>query len=114
HIAFSCTTFLSQAPPTTPLYTLSLHDALPISPYSSLKRELSSSKARISTTSGLGSAVSRRSSFPSSAAKSDYWMVNRSNSPIWRSEEHTSELQSRGHLVCRLLLEKKKKTQQRH
>src|SRR5690625_5537464 len=29
-----------------------------------------------------------------------------------RSEEHTSELQSRGHLVCRLLLEKKKKKQQ--
>src|SRR6266508_6137302 len=29
-------------------------------------------------------------------------------SPGWRSEEHTSELQSRGHLVCRLLLEKKK------
>src|SRR5437870_8177488 len=29
---------------------------------------------------------------------------------IIRSEEHTSELQSRGHLVCRLLLEKKKKT----
>src|SRR5690625_6697286 len=29
--------------------------------------------------------------------------------PIQRSEEHTSELQSRGHLVCRLLLEKKKK-----
>src|SRR5207253_7541158 len=27
--------------------------------------------------------------------------------PLWRSEEHTSELQSRGHLVCRLLLEKK-------
>src|SRR5439155_18891121 len=30
-------------------------------------------------------------------------------SPSRRSEEHTSELQSRGHLVCRLLLEKKKK-----
>src|SRR5690625_6243189 len=29
--------------------------------------------------------------------------------PPWRSEEHTSELQSRGHLVCRLLLEKKKR-----
>src|SRR5439155_26179593 len=29
--------------------------------------------------------------------------------PVARSEEHTSELQSRGHLVCRLLLEKKKK-----
>src|SRR5687768_18138196 len=33
--------------------------------------------------------------------------------PEWRSEEHTSELQSRLHLVCRLLLEKKKKTLQR-
>src|SRR5690625_6267678 len=31
------------------------------------------------------------------------------NKVWWRSEEHTSELQSRGHLVCRLLLEKKKK-----
>src|SRR5690554_7517313 len=30
----------------------------------------------------------------------------------WRSEEHTSELQSRPHLVCRLLLEKKKKKKQ--
>src|SRR6266702_7338089 len=37
----------------------------------------------------------------------------RDRPPEWppaRSEEHTSELQSRGHLVCRLLLEKKKKT----
>src|SRR5439155_19894516 len=34
--------------------------------------------------------------------------------PLWnRSEEHTSELQSRGHLVCRLLLEKKKKITQK-
>src|SRR5437870_9614632 len=31
-----------------------------------------------------------------------------------RSEEHTSELQSRGHLVCRLLLEKKKKSKDSH
>src|SRR5690554_7753394 len=31
------------------------------------------------------------------------------NSVAWRSEEHTSELQSRPHLVCRLLLEKKKR-----
>src|SRR5437660_8262607 len=31
-----------------------------------------------------------------------------------RSEEHTSELQSRGHLVCRLLLEKKKTTNNKH
>src|SRR5690625_6164470 len=33
---------------------------------------------------------------------------------IERSEEHTSELQSRGHLVCRLLLEKKNKTNRQH
>src|SRR5690625_6993778 len=37
--------------------------------------------------------------------------VNEDDIPLaeMRSEEHTSELQSRGHLVCRLLLEKKKK-----
>src|SRR5690554_5974250 len=35
--------------------------------------------------------------------------VNQIRRPSWRSEEHTSELQSRPHLVCRLLLEKKKK-----
>src|SRR5207253_8922278 len=54
---------------------------------------------------------------------SGWWEAHRTSrdalgSPIpWkrRSEEHTSELQSRGHLVCRLLLEKKKKTtQQQH
>src|SRR2546422_6822861 len=67
---------------TTEIYTLSLHDALPISPPVS------------STTIALA-----RSERPSrrGAAKS------------MRSEEHTSELQSRLHLVCRLLLEKKKK-----
>src|SRR5215510_15621248 len=42
--------------------------------------------------------------WPSSASRRAGWP--------WRSEEHTSELQSRGHLVCRLLLEKKKKTKQ--
>src|SRR5439155_14498962 len=40
-----------------------------------------------------------------------YWQNrNGEDRRILRSEEHTSELQSRGHLVCRLLLEKKKKT----
>src|SRR5690625_7034927 len=40
----------------------------------------------------------------------DTWMIGSTPqlaSAVWRSEEHTSELQSRGHLVCRLLLEKK-------
>src|SRR2546422_5531440 len=72
---------------TTEIYTLSLHDALPISPV-----------PRITT----GSVLSR---------------IHRSNLRVQvamyvqsrRSEEHTSELQSRLHLVCRLLLEKKKK-----
>src|SRR5690625_6740477 len=35
--------------------------------------------------------------------------IEKANEEAERSEEHTSELQSRGHLVCRLLLEKKKK-----
>src|SRR5690625_5691722 len=40
---------------------------------------------------------------------SGLWCVNVGYGREERSEEHTSELQSRGHLVCRLLLEKKKK-----
>src|SRR5439155_26150635 len=38
------------------------------------------------------------------------WLVGLQTTKDDRSEEHTSELQSRGHLVCRLLLEKKKKS----
>src|SRR3989442_8182558 len=40
--------------------------------------------------------------------------VGTAGKEVVRSEEHTSELQSRPHLVCRLLLEKKKKTQGEH
>src|SRR6266536_2276897 len=65
---------------TTEIYTLSLHDALPIS-------------SRVSTC--------RPSNTSTPAVKS--------RSCAARSEEHTSELQSRVDLVCRLLLEKKKK-----
>src|SRR2546430_9022136 len=36
-------------------------------------------------------------------------LASKTPSPRWRSEEHTSELQSQSNLVCRLLLEKKKK-----
>src|SRR3712207_6913607 len=67
---------------TTEIYTLSLHDALPISCH----RAHSLCRAP-STTIG-----------------------RRLRARLWRrSEEHTSELQSRQYLVCRLLLEKKKK-----
>src|SRR5690625_5780777 len=43
-----------------------------------------------------------------SPENADWLAVDLSNMRSLRSEEHTSELQSRGHLVCRLLLEKKK------
>src|SRR5450830_2188133 len=62
---------------TTEIYTLSLHDALPILP-------------------GLDPGLQNR-------------CHNRPAASALRSEEHTSELQSRFDLVCRLLLEKKKK-----
>src|SRR5437660_9028995 len=50
----------------------------------------------------LGEVASTRSLFMAPKAQA-------AKVPMVRSEEHTSELQSRGHLVCRLLLEKKKK-----
>src|SRR5690625_8033721 len=65
---------------TTEIYALSVHDALPI--------------WLIGLDSPVNAAVLK-------AARSEI------SSPSSRSEEHTSELQSRGHLVCRLLLEKK-------
>src|SRR2546429_9842417 len=74
---------------TTEIYTLSLHDALPICTLTSVKK------------------TSLTSCSPSSV------MMGRTSTPgefmsTSRSEEHTSELQSRLHLVCRLLLEKRK------
>src|SRR5258707_11115526 len=44
-----------------------------------------------------------------SPAELQIWEKLQRNAEIYRSEEHTSELQSRQYLVCRLLLEKKKK-----
>src|SRR5438477_1088409 len=68
---------------TTEIYTLSLHDALPISP-------------SWSTTTGCPTPTSTSRAFRAWRRRST------------RSEEHTSELQSHVNLVCRLLLEKKK------
>src|SRR6476620_12595005 len=70
-----CLFFFFNDTATTEIYTLSLHDALPISP--------------------CQCSITARGPSPASAG-----------SP--RSEEHTSELQSRQYIVCRLLLEKKK------
>src|SRR3712207_8283424 len=77
---------------TTEIYTLSLHDALPICPpsfYGCLDAPVW--------------LFRRRGVLVPSCAR---WLP----SPNSRSEEHTSELQSRQYLVCRLLLEKKKKS----
>src|SRR5439155_24825461 len=86
--------FLSfNDPATTDIYTLSLHDALPIShPPGRDPRPL-------------------RAARPRGGRRPD---ERGSRHPPQRSEEHTSELQSRGHLVCRLLLEKKKKRKTSH
>src|SRR2546430_8183178 len=70
---------------TTEIYTLSLHDALPIS------------QAPQAKSFGLIPGLNERSPSPISPLRTN------------RSEEHTSELQSQSNLVCRLLLEKKKK-----
>src|SRR3712207_8587933 len=85
---------------TTEIYTLSLHDALPIS----LNTRRTSSLG--GSTSATGSRT--RSSHPTFARTSATLAPGNSAVSTSRSEEHTSELQSRQYLVCRLLLEKKK------
>src|SRR3712207_8223412 len=81
---------------TTEIYTLSLHDALPIS------------CSPDSAARAWASAPGRRSRSWRSSARCS----TPGGSSTVRSEEHTSELQSRQYLVCRLLLEKKKQTLQ--
>src|SRR5438034_6821436 len=78
--------FFFNDPPPTEIYTLSLHDALPIS------------RASLGSYLSAGSDVSK-------------WLSPLAMGPLgaMRSEEHTSELQSHSDLVCRLLLEKKKR-----
>src|SRR2546422_7190878 len=78
---------------TTEIYTLSLHDALPISQHPSR----------------LGHSGASGGSRPMKAPLLVVLDSDSSHRFASRSEEHTSELQSRLHLVCRLLLEKKKK-----
>src|SRR3712207_8208606 len=78
---------------TTEIYTLSLHDALPISRTSGLRR------------APLQAGHGRKDMYSSIRSRIACESVSRYR--FSRSEEHTSELQSRQYLVCRLLLEKK-------
>src|SRR3712207_8663577 len=90
HVVF----FFFNDTATTEIYTLSLHDALPIYPVALVSIE------------ERGLADPRVHVDPWCVVR--YAQENPSLSRC-RSEEHTSELQSRQYLVCRLLLEKKKK-----
>src|SRR5438874_10656821 len=86
--------FFVSDPAPTEIYTLSLHDALPISGGRVRAPERASNRR---------AALLVAHSFAPGARSGSEGMGNE------RSEEHTSELQSRRDLVCRLLLEKKKK-----
>src|SRR5206468_7427764 len=97
---------------TTILYTLSLHDALPISckssgtPTATSRRNGGAVLAMASNTSVKLSPANGGRPVSTLNIK----LPKEKTSLAARSEEHTSELQSRSDLVCRLLLEKKKKT----
>src|SRR5258708_23334079 len=80
---------------TTEIYTLSLHDALPISFQGVRKIDLSVPRSQVAPVQGANFFKMRFERLKAHLEKV-------------RSEEHTSELQSPDHLVCRLLLEKKK------
>src|SRR2546422_2038882 len=86
---------------TTEIYTLSLHDALPILVVPSQAVMTGQQGTYVFVLNQDGTARSQPVTVEHPAARPG-------RSP--RSEEHTSELQSRLHLVCRLLLEKKKET----
>src|SRR5205807_10467728 len=93
-------TFFFAAPPTTAIYTLSLHDALPISERIVLGMGGSPPASHI-TAVEITRGWERHENFE----------LYEDTLPVFeelRSEEHTSELQSPCNLVCRLLLEKKK------
>src|SRR2546430_12573676 len=82
---------------TTEIYTLSLHDALPILGPRCWRMALHKSNIVCAI-----ACFARSVSFAHSHIKASLAL------PCSRSEEHTSELQSQSNLVCRLLLEKKK------
>src|SRR5947207_11656219 len=100
--------------PTLELYTLSLHDALPICCWCREHADEENDKAKRKKWHGPSGLVCPRETFrPWRATQPFRPHLPTASARGWaraRSEEHTSELQSHSDLVCRLLLEKKKKT----
>src|SRR5690348_18162231 len=104
--------FFSDTPPTA-IYTLSLHDALPIFVTPSCRMMATmATRLRFFDPRLIRSYLARHSGEFLSVAHAAWHNTCRTRAE--RSEEHTSELQSPVHLVCRLLLEKKKKTEPKH
>src|SRR3712207_6918222 len=103
-----CTCFFFNDTATTEIYTLSLHDALPIFQegrrvprHQPRGRRLLARDDRSEGDAGRGLGRGARAAACREGRR-------RGLRALQRSEEHTSELQSRQYLVCRLLLEKKK------
>src|SRR5206468_7656297 len=104
--------FFVNASAPTEIYPLSLHDALPILRLASINSTSPPTGVHARPVATPGRLVRIATSFsnlrgPRIGGKSDESIFT-----CCRSEEHTSELQSRSDLVCRLLLEKKKKKKQ--
>src|SRR3712207_6920109 len=89
---------------TTEIYTLSLHDALPIS--AGLPLHLAQPAHECGPVRQAGDRVGERQS-GELGVDARHGDLGGDVAAVQRSEEHTSELQSRQYLVCRLLLEKK-------
>src|SRR5690606_40565029 len=110
---YHCLLLVLPHPATPELYPLSLHDALPISLPRYRRSDCPTPRLRPSS---MRSSHGRRGCRRTHRSRGRPVTTTRTSSRMSesrtpRSEEHTSELQSRENLVCRLLLEKKKKTQ---
>src|SRR3712207_7679677 len=92
---------------TTEIYTLSLHDALPISVHPVVNQGVHHDQVRARVDPLLPFRISPQQK--GREGHREHLGSNAVHGSKRRSEEHTSELQSRQYLVCRLLLEKKKR-----
>src|SRR2546425_2807884 len=102
----SCVFFFFNDTATTEIYTLSLHDALPICSFTTIDVP----GACCSGAEGINDSGQIVGRFTDNTSYTTHgFLRSPDGSNFTRSEEHTSELQSLAYLVCRLLLEKKKR-----